>query len=344
MLYGRLVFGKPGKPKGYVNIGDYIQTFAIDVIYEHLGIDKSQIVDIDRHDLSTYDGEEVVLPLNAWFGYTDDKLPLSEKIHPVFLGYHNMGDALPDMNKYGALGCRDEYTYNRLKKRGLDAYVSGCMTVLFPRREKQPEKEGIFIVDLPQSVINIIPENIRKKATYLSHEIKIVNDDGSEKTPAQLEQISADYIKRYEDEATLVITSRLHCAMLCLSKGINVIIARDSVDERFQFIDKFIKIYTPDNIDKVDWNGYAPDLEDFKKELLEYAGKTVSGIDDKEYRKKLHEFYMDRERVKIKHSFSVTAYEKLHKICPDLADFIREKILFKYTIAYNSRINSDDVK
>lgn len=344
MLYGRLVFGKPGKPKGYVNIGDYIQTFAVDVIYKHLGIDSENIVNINRHELSTYDGEDVILPLNAWFGYGEDKMPFSPKIHPVFLGYHNMNDPLPNMEQYGYIGCRDEYTYNIMKKNGISAYISGCMTVLFPKRESRPEKEGVFFVDLPQSVINRIPEDIKKNAHYLTHEIKIQNDDGSEKSHETIEQITVDLMNKYESEATLVITSRLHCAMVCLAKGINVIVLRDSVDERFQFLDKFLKIYTLDNIDEVNWEGTVLDLEDFKRRLIEFAGKTVQGIEDLEYQKKLHEFYMDRERVKIKHSFSVTAYEKLHKVCPNLADFIREKILFKYTIAYNSRINADDVK
>lgn len=344
MLYGRLVYGKPGKPKGYANIGDNIQTFAINVIYDHLGIDKSQIVELNRQDFSTYDGEDVIVPMNAWFGYTDDKRPFSDKIHPVFIGYHNMGDALPNMDKYGAIGCRDEYTYNKLKKLGFDAYLSGCMTILFPKREKNPEKGRVFIVDLPQSVIKLIPEDVKKDAIYLSHEVRIENNDGSEKTPKQIEQIAVDYLKRYDEEATLVITSRLHCAMYCIARGINVIVARDSVDERFQFMDKYMKIFTPDNMKDVDWNGYVVDLEDIKKEILEFAGKAVLGIDDVESRKKIHEFYMDRERVQIKHSFWVTTYEKLHRICPNLADFIREKILFKYTIVYNSRTNSDEIK
>lgn len=337
MLYGRLTYCRPGKPKGFVNIGDYIQTFAIDYIYKYMEIPEDKIINIDRHALRSYTGEEVILPLNAWFGYKDDTGEFSKYIRPVFIGYHNLNKNInKKMNQYGIIGCRDEGTYQVLSQKGIHAYISGCMTVLFPKRDIKPEKEKVFLVDLPQTVLKVIPKDIKEKAEYVSHEIQLSENINDSQEQRRLEKIAQEILQKYRNEATLVITSRLHAALPCMAMGIPVILLREGVDERFTFVDKFIPIYNikdKDILKKINWKGQALDIEKFKKQVMDCACEAIRGTLNDQTAGKIHEYYMDCERTPISIPFRVKAYESIYRRFPDLADFIREKILFRFTIA-----------
>ena len=337
MLYGRLTYCRPGKPKGFVNVGDYFQTFAIDYIYANMGIAHSEIINIDRHALESYVGEAVTLPLNAWFGYREDTCRFSKNIKPVFIGYHNLDKNVNiEMSQYGMIGCRDEATYQVLSRAGIHAYISGCMTVLFPKRDLTPQKEKIFLVDLPQSVMKIIPGEIKEKAELISHEIRIDENADDAHEQRRLEAKAREILIRYREEATLVITSRLHAALPCMAMGIPVILLREGVDERFTFLDKFIPIYnTKDKevLTKIKWQGHTTDIEQFKKELISCACEAIKGTLSEQKAMGIHDCYMDRDRTEISIPFMVKAYENLHRQFPGLADFIREKILFRFTIA-----------
>ena len=65
----------------YANLGDYFQTFAIDNIYKELQIKEEDIVTINRSELYKYEGEELTLPMQGWFGYIKgiEIFPLPEK-------------------------------------------------------------------------------------------------------------------------------------------------------------------------------------------------------------------------------------------------------------------------
>ena len=105
----------------YANLGDYFQTFAIDNIYKELQIKEEDIVTINRSELYKYEGEELTLPMQGWFGYIKgiEIFPLPEKIRPVFLGYNCTSKALytpkhiATYNEYSPVCCRDEKTYKK---------------------------------------------------------------------------------------------------------------------------------------------------------------------------------------------------------------------------------------
>lgn len=72
------------------NFGDYVQSIAIEYLYtEIMGIPKDEIVHITCAALSTYDGEELILPYSYvmhLFVFPEyKKVKLSPKIHLVFL-------------------------------------------------------------------------------------------------------------------------------------------------------------------------------------------------------------------------------------------------------------------
>ena len=340
MKYGRLVFyaNPTDKTKTqYVNVGDIFQTLAVDLVYEKAGIAPQDIVNIDRYGLRDYDGEEVLLPLNGWFGKVkgSEIFPMSEKIHPLYLGFHDINPK--DAKRFTGndfIGCRDEYTYDLIRKHCPNAYISGCMTLLFPKRTAAPADGKTFIVDVSAKTYAHIPKELRDKALRISHEVPMDFDNDKQTEIRRLEDAARSYIERYRTEAELVITSRLHCAMVCVACGIPVVLMRESFDERYAFLDKFLPLYDAGEYDKIDWHPTPPDVDEIKAQTLSLALSALSGTIDRAQTEAVHSCYMHRTRHKISTPFMVKAYDKVRDISPALADFIRGKILFRFTIAY----------
>ena len=325
MKYGRLVFSREFVSSSTVcNVGDFVQTLAIDLLYREMGIKKEDTVDIPFQSLSSYKGEKVILPLNGYFYYNREfpSFPLSDDITPVFLGLYTTS------KEY-----RDEVTYNAVKEHGYDAYLTGCMTVLFPKREKAPENGKVFIVDAHPSIDEYIPEELKKNAEYVTHEITVNDAQSVETLTKECEAAARRVYERYYNEASLVITSRLHCASPCMAMGIPVILVRDRFDERYGWIDRYLHLYTPDEYDKINWSPEPVDIEDVKKEIKAMAVSMIKQQPDKIKLEKIHAYYMSRDRKPLSASLMVKGYLWLSRYAPGLADFIRTKILVRFTIS-----------
>ncbi len=340
MKYGRLVFSREFVSSSTVcNVGDFVQTLAIDLIYKEMGIGREDTIDIPFQDIASYKGEKVVLPLNGYFYYNREypSFPASDDIVPVFLGlYTTSSKYLKNTafwKKSGVIGCRDEATYNAVKKYGYDAYLTGCMTVLFPKREHTPTNGKVFIVDAHPSIDEYIPDKIKKNAEYVSHEITVNDAESVEVLTKECEAATRKIYERYYNEASLVITSRLHCASPCMAMGIPVILVRDSFDERYGWIDRYLHLYTPDEFDKIDWNPQPIDIENTKKEIKAMAMSLIKREADRALLEKIHGFYMARDKKPLSASIMVRGYLWLSQYCPELADFIRNKVLVRFTIS-----------
>ena len=338
MQYGRLVF-TPGpylqSGERYVNIGDTFQTLAVDLVYDALGVPASARTDVERHELRTYDGADVLLPMNGWFGTGrgGELFPLSPRIRPVWFGYHNIRKAdAKHIPTDVPVGCRDEKTYELLSGVTDRAFLSGCLTILFPTRERTPEHGKVFIVDVADKTAAAIPERLRENAVYLSHEVPFRADADAAAEIRRVEEVARDTIRRYRDEASLVITSRLHCALVCIALGVPVVVVRDSFDERYAFVEKFVPLYDAGEFDRIDWDPNPVDTKEIKAETMRTVCAMLSG-DDVPAGNALHTFYMDRQRHTIEKPFMVKAYDVVRDVSPALADFIREKILFRFTIS-----------
>lgn len=179
------------------NIGDWVQIFAIENLFEYMNIKKNEIVHIKISELSTYDGEYVILPINyPLYGYYH----LSYKIIPVFLGISVMSESVIEglrMRNFQPIGCRDYHTLQEMHKAGLEAYYGGCLTITFPKREKESVNK-VFIVDVSDNVLNRIPNHIRENAEYIKHVYYHEECGGEEK--------ARKIYDRYRREAGLVIT------------------------------------------------------------------------------------------------------------------------------------------
>lgn len=240
--------------RDFYNIGDYVQSLAAQ------GFTGPTDNYINRERSANYSGEPVKMIMNGWYTHTRDNgwIP-SEKIKPLFVSFHLNSAAKKSMlNEKGIqflknnqpIGCRDHNTVKELKKVGIDAYFTGCLTLTLDRYKKEDiKREGVYIVDPLY--------NYPQKDYILSHYKPFIKSvlNGNifkfDKVEKQLEKIftkdlleSAEYIKqvisgknvsyeaRFEyahellekySKAKLVITSRIHCALPCLAMGTPVI-------------------------------------------------------------------------------------------------------------------------
>lgn len=217
-----------------VNLGDEIQTLATEQLLPRVD------VRVDRDSLASFQADEPhVVVFQGWFSMApEDCFPPSEAIVPVFVGFHISrfqdsqayflsGGRLAYLKAHEPIGCRDEGTRLLLEGAGVRAYTTHCLTLTIPRRERQPKNGKVFIVDgddLP------IPFWLRRRAVHESHAIAAGLDERAKVDAAQ------QLLDRYRDQARLVITTKLHCALPCLAMGIPVVFFGESRDYRLSIL------------------------------------------------------------------------------------------------------------
>lgn len=137
--------------KSVINIGDYVQALAASQFYPH--VDGF----VNREELSDYSGDECKVIMNGWYMHNPTHWPPSGKIHPLFVALHiNKLAAQQMLNSTGVeylkqhepIGCRDYYTRDMLRDRGVDAYFSGCLTLTLGKKFKSRNESGkVYFVD-----------------------------------------------------------------------------------------------------------------------------------------------------------------------------------------------------
>ena len=330
MKFGRITYNEDE----HVNIGDWCQTFAVDNIYKKLNIKPSDIINIERNKLSSYKGEKVVLILQGYFDpiNKNEFVKLSDDIIPLYFGFRrttkkNIEQYVSSQN---IIGCRDEGTYNLFKKLGYKAFISGCLTITLDKRDADKEYDDIYLVDIPNSVKKYIPLSLKKKKIhYVTHEIHNITNS---------EEYARNIYDDYKNNAALVVTSRLHCAIPCIAMGIPTILVREYYDDRYAWCDKIIRLYDSGNFSEIDWNPQVLNIEEIKDCVLNAAKKSLEEINSaysgdliKMYNK-IHQYYLNRERAVYKTPFLTQSYLFLYKYTPHIADFIRENMLRRFTV------------
>jgi len=283
--------------KNVNNIGDHIQLLTVDYLYKQIGVPKNEITRISMSDLMTYDGEPVCLPISFNLIASNEhgiSGMFSNRITPVFLGITILKDSLYSeeveyLKMHEPIGCRDERTWKTMSKYGISAYIGGCLTVTLPKREYDSKKHTTtFIIDPPKKVKPFIPEKIKKRAIYDTHFYY-----GNVSDPSQ---IATERYEKYRDEANLIITSLLHCAVPCLAYGIPVIIVRDKLSYRFGWLEALQKIYTTPEYSEINWNPDYTEFEAHKGLVKRLFSKRINDEDASKEISKLHNFYMTRKR------------------------------------------------
>jgi len=260
-----------------INLGDVLQDLACDYLYHTMGISEEQVIEISCNEMCTYDGEYAVVPVyNAVLdGYFEPYHTLSPKIIPVFLGLASDLSILPRntvdyLKQYEPIGCRDQYTLDLMRGHGIRAYLGGCITTILPKREKAPEDGKIFFTHVPEQALPYVPKEYLERGEFLRQEGCFAEYSGRAKRRAAMKRAARDFYKRYEQEAALVVTSKLHSTLPCLAMGIPVVLVRDEMWKTFTFVDAFLPVWLPDTYEKIDWRPRAVVYDELKVTLLRH--------------------------------------------------------------------------
>ncbi len=272
-----------------INIGDYLQFITVNYIYQHMGISEKDITYIDFADVTEYNGERMILPINNSIHdfVRNGRIAISKQITPVFIALQldivdnsiNIDEFLSDeynqqyFLKHSPIGCRDIVTYQYLKKYGIPSYVNGCMTATLPTYSGE-RGDKIILADVPTALLPYIPDSLLKQ----SCEATTQQYHFTEQEVKDYQSIYAFVKSRYGyycKNAKLIITSRLHVALPCTAFGIPVILAKDYVDTRFDFVEHYIPVYDRKQYERINWTPEAPNYEPFKQQLIDFAVKRI---------------------------------------------------------------------
>ena len=96
--------------------------------------------------------------MNGWFTNAPENFPPSESLNPLFVSFHlnakvsssilSKQKNIDYFKRHAPIGCRDEYTAECLRNKGIEAYFSGCLTLTLGDLYKTSERsEKVYIVD-----------------------------------------------------------------------------------------------------------------------------------------------------------------------------------------------------
>lgn len=234
--------------------------------------------------------------MNGYFGA--GMLPLSPALEPFFFAFHVTQESAarisdPEVVAYlkarEPIGCRDRGTMELMRRQGIEAFYSKCVTLTLPRREKTPENGRVYMVGLSPAAKSAVPKRIAKDAVVVDQAKLRIPDMG----PDMKQMISQHLLDTYAATAGLVITSKIHCAMPCIAMGIPVIFIYDEDkrdDYRVGLIDDLVGInYVGASwlhrklvnrfFNRIDWSPVSIDIESEKENIrsayLEAFGRAA---------------------------------------------------------------------
>lgn len=319
------------------NLGDSVQALAIDSIYSQIGIKKEDVRYVERDFPERYNSEPVDIVFYSEFAKQNlsKRIDFSDKINIksiVSAVFYDEVETLEQEKKgfteflktLGPIGARDDESKEILKKSGFETYLTGCFTVCFPKRTEEPKTKKVFFVDTPKELEQHIPSELREYGEYLSHAVQMKKYPVDFEENERLEKETGELLRRYREEATLVVTGRLHVAVPCLAMGIPVILSVNNLDFRFGWVEKLIRPYQLGEYESINWNPEPIYMEDLKKVMLTYFKKALAGEDFRAELQWLDNYYSNREKVK--------PYKIFREIVSGVKASLPEGQEFKYMI------------
>jgi hypothetical protein len=281
-------FAKRLRRKGSytINLGDWIQSLAVQRLAERLGHSSDSILHVDRDSLPTYQGQPVRLIMNACF--LGHSFPLPPAIEPVFIGFQTssrelIARYLDFFKQHQPIGCRDTRTRDFFREQGVDAYITGCLTLTLPLREHSPQQAMTYFIggegpgEMPPGLKKFTPQDIREKSIYQHQREPVRSFPLSDDDAVTARRLAAELLETYRTQATRVITPLLHAAGPSLAMGIPVILARKDLRDRFSAINRMIPLYTPQDFPVINWNPPPLDLENLKRCLTTLVARALAG-------------------------------------------------------------------
>jgi hypothetical protein len=260
------------------NLGDHMQIIASDQLLRRFGVTPQRRIDRDDEIRSAPAIADLAGPvpihMNGWFKRNADEWPPNEHLLPLFQGFHirlfqcpalTTPASLDYLRRHAPIGCRDIYTCKLLTRLGVEAYVSNCLSLSFPKRPPGDHAAGqILVVSRDQRLLDALPPE-RGPYTFVCHYT------GSSDFEHNM-RLAQDYLRFYRSGARLIITSLLHCALPAIAMGIPVIVfypindatGHASDRERFSSLSRMLRVYQVSEMSEVDWSPQPIDVGDIK--------------------------------------------------------------------------------
>jgi Polysaccharide pyruvyl transferase len=269
------------------NVGDEVQSIAAASSLPNVDLY------VDREGLNAVEGPgPTCLIMNAWFMHSHN-WPPTPFLRPIFVGFHVtpakqalVAQHAQYLKRYEPIGTRDQGTAEFLGSLGIQTEVTYCMSLTFPSRAKPPTNGKVIIVDANKIEI---PGTLRRNAVRLSHLCFFLGMRDAFKL-----QYARELIEFYRDTASLVITTRLHCALPCIAMGIPVVFFGNRKDSRTQVIgDIGGTIYSSRlharglpgatigrALESIDWSPRPLDVSPLKERLLKAVSSRMEAMRD----------------------------------------------------------------
>lgn len=226
------------------NIGDDIQVYATKLLlpsFDYL---------VDREHINTFeskDGEPVAMITSAWWTWRKWNWPFSKVIIPHFIGFHYAdhelakqpgsplkyemltGEGMKFLKAYEPIGCRDTFTVEQLRKIGVDAYFTGCITLTLPKMPKKDMGRYICAVSLNDDVVNKLKEILKGTGVEVRVYSHTRTRDPNMTWEAR-EKFIEERLTIYQN-AICVVTKKLHCSLPCLAMDVPVLLIKEMEDD-----------------------------------------------------------------------------------------------------------------
>ena len=278
------------------NLGDYAQIIGIERILQELKWEVGPYSSLPLDPKIRRTGnEQIIMPTANYFNCNprDCMEPFMKPTWcwPAFLGIAVSDQKVVRMLEHWFLGagglpilCRDRFSADLLQKSGFNGQFWGCASMLIPRRGEEPANGRVYSIDLEMfpTLTRYIPDSIKREMVEL---------ESQEPPPPPHREIDSwmavqcqrmkEKIVVLRDTARLVITSRLHIALPCISMGIPVIKVSSQRDHRVQLVDSYIRAYRASEFSEIDWEPSAPDIEESKTRMLDIACDVMRATYDR---------------------------------------------------------------
>jgi hypothetical protein len=265
------------------NVGDHIQILAGLRLLARVGIVPTRYLDRDD-ELGSAPGLDdehgpVGILLNGWFKTNRAEWPPHPRLVPLLLGFHVRLFQCPELvseasldffRRHQPVGCRDVYTENLLRSKGIEAFTSHCVSMTVPRRIEDPERQtDVLVVSRDARITEYLPGSLGPY-TFISHY------SGSRDFRANM-RCAELLLDTYRSRARLIVTTLLHCALPALAMGIPIVVfyplndepAHASDRERFSSLEQLIPVHRLEETDAVDWSPRPVDVSEVKLRLLD---------------------------------------------------------------------------
>jgi mannosyltransferase OCH1-like enzyme len=280
---------------GTKNVGDHVQILALDDILRRQGFSPSVRLDRDR-DLaggewldSAPDGLPILI--NGWLMHRPAAWPPHPKLDATLFGvFFQLASAphlveQPALDYYStrpAVGCRDPFTMNLLRNRGVDAYLSHCASMGISRRLPDPRQTETFVVAPDETLLSALKADPRFMAAIGDDAVAISHYTDTPDFEANT-ALARDLLTTYRTRARLIVTTMLHCALPAIAMGIPVIVIapldlykHETDVARLSDLGRFVRIFDVSELEQVDWSGYRVNTGALKLTMVDQVRGIVA--------------------------------------------------------------------